>query len=76
MLYNPEIKKLREQWFTAWLTAHRSYEREAILAFHQDTQKGAREHTLQMKRAAVKTISITSVEKRAIDVSMNYLSLI
>ena len=76
MLYNPEIKKLREQWFTAWLTAHRSYEREAILAFHRDTQKGAREHTLQMKRAAVKTISITSVEKRAIDVSMNYLSLI
>lgn len=76
MLYNPEIKKLREQWFAAWLTAHPSYEREAILAFHRDTQKGAREHTLQMKRATVKTISITSVEKRAIHVSMRYLSLI
>ena len=76
MLYSSEVKQQREQWFTAWLMAHPLYEREAILNFHQDTQKGAREHTLRMKRTAVQTVSITSVEKRAEVVSMTYLSLV
>ena len=76
MLYSSEVKQQREQWFATWLKTHPSYDREAILDFHQDTQKGAREHTLRMERSAVETISITSAEKSVEAVSMTYLCLV
>ncbi len=75
MLYSSEVKQQREQWFATWLKTHPSYEREVILDFHQDTQKGAREHTLRMKRSYVETVSITSVVKKGIDAVMCYQTL-
>lgn len=45
------------------------------MEFHQNSDKGTKETALKMKRSFVETVSVTSVQKKSNEVSMNYLDL-
>lgn len=74
-LYDAEMKALRELWFKDWLVDNSKFNQDTILAFHQNSDKGAKETALKMKRFFVETVSVTSVQKKSNEVSMNYLDL-
>lgn len=74
-LYTAKMKKLREQWFADWLTKNNFRTNEAIMTFHTDETKGNAEVSLKMKRANVQTVSVTSVEKKAAIVKMEYVNV-
>ena len=56
------------------ISVHELYNQEAILAFHQSTDKGTEGTTLKMKRPFVETVSVTSVKKTD-ELSLNYIDL-
>lgn len=60
-LYPPQIKKMREEWFSAWKTAEKQPTAEAILNFHQTAGIGDPENDLRMTRhgGIVQTVSVT-----------------
>jgi len=74
-LYTEEMKALREEWFSDWLTENKELHQENIVAFHQNENLGNPEISLKMKRVFVETVSITSVKKRASTIEMTYLDL-
>ncbi len=75
-LYDEEMKQLRRNWFADWLLENKDFTQEDILAFHQDETRGSSEISLKMKRSRVETVSITSVNKNATDVSIRYIDFI
>ncbi|CAL2082943.1 NRDE family protein [Tenacibaculum sp. 190524A02b] len=74
-LYTQEVKELRKTWFANWLKKNQKFTQPNIIHFHKDESKGTKETSLKMKRAKVQTVSITSVQKIATKVTMNYLDL-
>jgi hypothetical protein len=73
-LYDQEMKRERQAWFQQWLQNHEAFDQQEILAFHQSTEKGTPETTLQMKRSYVETVSVTSVKKEE-TLSLQYKDL-
>jgi hypothetical protein len=71
-LYDAETKQQRQEWFQEWLLEYDTFDQEAILAFHQQTDKGTEGTTLKMKRPYVETVSVTSVKKEQ-QISMDYI---
>lgn len=75
-LYTQEEKVLRKNWFNDWLGNYREFNQENILEFHHNSEIGTPENSPKMKRFYVETVSVTSVEKEASEVTMNYQSLV
>ncbi|MEX6626974.1 NRDE family protein [Tenacibaculum salmonis] len=72
-LYTEEMKELRREWFSEWITENPTFlPKEKILDFHTDETKGNIEISPKMKRTLVQTVSVTSIIKKATDVKMNY----
>ncbi len=74
-LYNKQMKQERQKWFNEWLTNKDQFSQEEIVAFHQLTNKGDPETTLQMKRPYVETVSITSFQRISEKNSMKYIDI-
>ena len=70
------MKQLRQNWFSEWLQEQKEFTQKEILEFHKDRTKGTPETSLQMKRWYVETVSVTSVEKKAEKVQVNYTDLV
>ncbi len=63
-LYTPEVVKMREDWFEAWIQKHSEFSQEAILDFHHFSDSGERSHdVLMQKNELLKTVSITSISR-------------
>lgn len=73
-LYTPEMKKTRASWF-------RDFEEEnevtpsTVLDFHKNAGVGNKTYDLCVDRGALKTISITQIQKRNLEVDMRYENL-
>lgn len=76
-LYTSEIKALRQEWFNNWQKTAPSTP-QSILNFHQTAGIGDLENDLIMQRydGALKTVSITTVQKKAAHFEMTYNDLI
>jgi hypothetical protein len=76
-LYTPEVQAKREQWFKEWLMQHKEgYTREEILAFHRTAGDGDSWNDVVMNRNnIVRTVSITSVQRSAYNMDMQYNDL-
>ena len=70
-LYDPSVKKLREEWFATWQKNNKPTQ-ETILEFHHTAGIGDSNIDVVMNRGLGGTISITSVIKTAEKVSILY----
>jgi uncharacterized protein with NRDE domain len=75
-LYTDEMKNLRQNWFGDWLLENKEFSQEKILEFHNNESFGNAETSIKMKRPFVETVSITSIEKREKNVSMEYFDVL
>lgn len=75
-LYTDEMKQLRNDWFGNWLAENQGFTQEKILEFHKTETLGNAEISPKMKRPFVETVSITSIEKREKNVSMEYFDIL
>ncbi|PQJ71772.1 NRDE family protein [Polaribacter butkevichii] len=75
-LYTEEVKEMRRQWFADWLLENKEFHQAKIVAFHQNEDLGNVEIAPKMKREFVETVSVTSVEKRSLEVKMDYLDFV
>ncbi|MFY9241949.1 MAG: NRDE family protein [Polaribacter sp.] len=75
-LYNSEMKQLREDWFTDWLTENKEFSKDAILDFHKNEYLGTPDISPKMKRPFVETVSITSIKKENENVFTEYFDLL
>ncbi len=76
-LYEPEIRRKREQWFADWLKEHKKYSREAILDFHRNAGEGDPWNDVVMNRGnMVRTVSITNIVKEGGEMDMQYHDLL
>ncbi len=75
-LYTEEVKQLRREWFMDWQTENPVFKQENIIAFHKDETKGNKEISLKMKRTQVETVSVTSVQKTAEEVTVSYIDIL
>jgi transport and Golgi organization protein 2 len=69
-LYDPSVKKMREEWFTAW--QNQEFTTENILKFHHTAGVGDCNIDLMMDRGLGGTVSITSVKKNKKSIEINY----
>lgn len=75
-LYDEEVVKKRESWFSAFLSAKANPSQEDILHFHQFTGGGDKSYDLQMERDELySTVSITSISLTAGGGQMTYLDI-
>lgn len=75
-LYSKEVISERERWFAHWLEKFPEPSQEQVLEFHQHTGHGDPANAISMNREGVlKTISVTSVAKKASEISMTYIDL-
>jgi hypothetical protein len=75
LLYSSEVKKKREQWFSAFLFSSLRPACETILNFHKTAGEGNNETNLVMDRGYVATKSITQIIKDDSIVKMRYEDL-
>lgn len=75
-LYNLDMKDVRQNWFSEWLTKTSDINPKEILEFHQTENKEYPEVSIKMKREKVETVSVTSILKKSDEWSMNYIDLI
>lgn len=77
-LYTPEVKDKRKAWFEAWLLQQQGdYQRDTILDFHRNAGDGDPWNDVIMNRnEVVKTVSITSIQKRHSSISLQYIDLV
>ena len=71
LLYTPEMKRKREQWFARYLNCA-NISKESILNFHKTAGEANAQIDLIMDRDFVKTKSITQVVANFSDVKMRY----
>ncbi|MCF6212970.1 MAG: NRDE family protein [Flavobacteriaceae bacterium] len=69
-LYDPSVKKLRENWFTAW--QNQEFTTDNILKFHHTAGIGDSNIDVLMNRGLGGTVSITSVKKNNDSIEINY----
>jgi uncharacterized protein with NRDE domain len=75
-LYNSEIVRKREDWFTDWLQQNKRPLQNDIFHFHQFTGDGDKNNDLLMNRdGEVATVSITGVELSKDNALVKYLDL-
>lgn len=74
-LYDQKMKEDRISWFQEWLDQNDQYDRQQILNFHLSTDKGTEGTSLRMKRPFVETVSVTSVQRKEGNTSLNYFDL-
>jgi len=75
-LYEEEVVKKRESWFSSFLNANPNPSQEDILHFHQFTGDGNKNYDLQMERSELySTVSITSISLTTDRGQMTYLDL-
>lgn len=75
-MYPQNIKDLRRVWFSDYIKQHTAPSRSSVLDFHHHAGTGDIRNDLLMDRGIVKTVSITSVEKREEALDMVYYDLI
>lgn len=75
-MYPLEIKALRRAWFKDYLEKNAKPDRSSTLDFHHHAGTGDIRNDLLMDRGIVKTVSITSIEKRLDELDMRYYDLI
>lgn len=75
-LYSDEMKLLRKKWFTGWLKENKEFHQQEIVGFHKNETLGTIETSLKMKRTFVETVSITSIEKTATEIKIDYLDFL
>jgi uncharacterized protein with NRDE domain len=63
-LYSSEIIQKREAWFQSWLKTNPELSTKSLVAFHQFTGEGNKDFDLVMNRGFLRTVSITSIEKK------------
>lgn len=64
-LYTPKIRAKREGWFSNWLKAHPTANKEEILDFHLNGGEGNPEYDFRMSRwGLLKTVSITQLYQK------------
>jgi len=75
-LYDAEVKRKREQWFSDWLTENKSPAQNSILSFHRFAGDGNNSTDLLMNREGqVYTVSITSIELDNENATIQYLDI-
>ncbi len=75
-LYNDSIMQKRKNWFEQWLSENPHPSQTDVLYFHQFTGDEDIHNNLRMNRdGKVSTVSITSIERKASSLSMQYLDL-
>jgi uncharacterized protein with NRDE domain len=76
-LYTEEIILKRKNWFQIWLSRNYNYDLKTIRHFHRHAGDGDVENSIQMNRANfMKTVSITSIEKKPASIHMVHEDLI
>ena len=77
-LYEPPIRKKREQWLAEWLEDRTDFSRRAILELHKKGGEGNPSIDFMMNRYnyLVQTVSITQVVGKANKMEMIYNDLI
>ncbi len=75
-LYDEEVVKKRESWFSSFLNTNSNPSHADILHFHQFTGDGNKSYDLQMQRSELySTVSITSISLTTDRGHMTYLDL-
>ena len=74
-LYPENLKKKREQWFSAFLLETIKPSEEALLQFHKTAGEGDLNSNLIMDRGFIKTKSITQISKKEDVIEMRYEDL-
>jgi uncharacterized protein with NRDE domain len=75
-LYTGEMKSLREDWFSNWVSENEEFQQEKIVDFHQNDNLGNTAFSPKMKRDFVETVSITSVRKEKSKVDIKYFDIL
>jgi hypothetical protein len=75
-LYTQEMKEMRKEWFADWLDENKEFNQKGIVGFHKNENLGTVGTSPKMKREFVETVSITSVEKKSLEVTMEYLDFV
>ncbi len=73
-LYDDEIKKLREEWFSNWQHAN-DFTQENILSFHKTAGVGDKRIDVMMDRKLGGTVSITSIKKEGKSLKTEYQAI-
>ncbi|HBC04015.1 MAG: hypothetical protein CL528_09010 [Aequorivita sp.] len=74
-LYPENLKKKREQWFSAFLLETKNPSEEELLQFHKTAGEGDLNSNLIMDRGFIKTKSITQISKKENAIEMRYEDL-
>ena len=75
-LYTDEMKSLREDWFSNWVSENEEFQQEKIVEFHQNENLGNAEISPKMKRPFVETVSISSIKKENSKVDIKYFDVL
>lgn len=73
-LYDAEVKKLREEWFSNWQHAN-DFTQENILNFHKTAGVGDKRIDVLMDRKLGGTVSITSIKKNHNNLTTKYIPI-
>jgi hypothetical protein len=74
-LYPFEVREKRRKLFESWLQQTATFDREAIMKFHQFTQDDPRNDFIMNRNDIVRTLSITSIELTDSKASLLHLDL-
>jgi hypothetical protein len=75
-LYDNDVIRRRERWFSKWLERNSNPTQEDIFFFHQFGGDGDEENALVMKRQDIyHTVSVTGIELRPDNGKMKYLDM-
>jgi hypothetical protein len=75
-LYTDEVILKRKTWFQSWLAKNNEFLIDNIRQFHHTAGEGDKENDLLMNRSnSLKTVSITTVEKKQSQMTMIYEDL-
>ncbi|HEY3386688.1 MAG TPA: NRDE family protein [Saprospiraceae bacterium] len=74
-LYPEHVRAWRKSLFEKWLTAHQTYDRESIIAFHQLANGDPDNDFVMNRNDIVRTLSITSISLQQHSGSIVHLAL-
>lgn len=76
-LYPEAVRAERKSWFSIWTKEQDSFKQSSIMLFHKSGGKGDAWNDFVMDRnGLVKTVSITSIEKKSSDFNLIYEDLL
>lgn len=74
-LYDASMRATRRNWFDTWRATHATDSADAIWAFHHEGGEGDPKTAIKMRRAQVRTRSLTQFEKRESTLHFRYEDL-